>query len=129
MKSSEELRRNLRAIDHKSYPAYKSLAGSYSFGNYTLHIEHVQGDPFAAPSRLSVEVSHKIAGFPSKYYESKWDKTALEDYLLRRFHKQADKFCFQAKGSGKSGIITVSRCGQEILERTAGEITDRKSVV
>lgn len=123
MKSSEELRRNLRAIDHKSYPAYKSLAGSYSFGNYTLHIEHVQGDPFAAPSRLSVEVSHKIAGFPSKYYESKWDKTALEDYLLRRFHKQADKFCFQAKGSGKSGIITVSRCGQEVLERTAGEIT------
>ena len=129
MKSSEELRRNLRAIDHKSYPAYKSLAGSYSFGNYTLHIEHVQGDPFAAPSRLSVEVSHKIAGFPSKYYESKWDKTALEDYLLRRFHKQADKFCFQAKGSGKSGIITVSRCGQEILERTAGEITQDACII
>ncbi len=129
MKSSEELRRNLRAIDHKSYPAYKSLAGSYSFENYTLHIEHVQGDPFAAPSRLSVEVSHKIAGFPSKYYESKWDKTALEDYLLRRFHKQADKFCFQAKGSGKSGIITVSRCGQEILERTAGEITKDACII
>lgn len=122
MKSSEDLRVSLRAINRKSYPAYKSLAGSYSFGKYILNIEHVQGDPFAAPSRLSVKVSHKIAGFPAEYYETKWDRTALEDYLIRRFHKQADRFCFQAKGSGKSGIITVSRPGQEVLERTACEV-------
>ncbi len=129
MKSLEELRNNLRAINRKSYPAYKSLAGSYSFGKYILNIEHVQGDPFAAPSRLSVKVSHKVAGFPSAYYSTKWNKTALEDYLLRRFHKQSDKFCFQAKGSGKSGIITVSRCGQEVLERTACEITTEEVIV
>lgn len=122
MKSSEDLRVSLRAIHRKSYPAYKSLAGSYHFGKYTLNIEHVQGDPFAAPSRLSVKVNHKIAGFPEKYYGTKWNKTALEDYLVRRFHKQADRFCFQAKGSGKSGIITVSRPGQEVLERTACEV-------
>lgn len=129
MKSSEELRSALRAINHKSYPAYKSLAGSYSFGKYILNIEHVQGDPFAAPSRLSVKVNHKNAKFPDTYYETKWNKTALEDYLIRRFHKQADKFCFQAKGSGKSGIITVSRCGQEVLERTACEITAEEIIV
>lgn len=122
MKSSEDLRVSLRAINRKSYPAYKSLAGSYSFGKYMLNIEHVQGDPFAAPSRLSVKVNHKIAGFPAGYYETKWNQTALEDYLVRRFHKQADRFCFQAKGSGKSGIITVSRPGQEVLERTACEV-------
>lgn len=122
MKTSEDLRFSLRAINRKSYPAYKSLAGSYTFGKYILNIEHVQGDPFAAPSRLSVKVNHKIAGFPVEYYGTKWNQTALEDYLIRRFHKQADKFCFQAKGSGKSGIITVSRCGQEVLERTACEI-------
>lgn len=122
MKSSEDLRVSLRAINRKSYPAYKSLAGSYSFGKYILNIEHVQGDPFAAPSRLSVKVNHKIAGFPAEYYGTKWNKTALEDYLIRRFHKQTDRFCFQAKGSGKSGIITVSRPGQEVLERTACEV-------
>lgn len=122
MKSSEDLRVSLRAINRKSYPAYKSLAGSYSFGKYILNIEHVQGDPFAAPSRLSVKVNHKIAGFPAEYYGTKWNKTALEDYLIRRFHRQADRFCFQAKGSGKSGIITVSRPGQEVLERTACEV-------
>ena len=129
MKSSEELRNNLKAIHRKSYPAYKSLAGSYSFGKYVLNIEHVQGDPFAAPSRLSVKVNHKIAGFPTSYYDKKWNQTALEDYLIRRFHKQADRFCFQAKGSGKSGIITVSRCGQEILERTACEVTAEDIIV
>lgn len=129
MKSSEELRNNLRAVNRKSYPAYKSLAGSYSFGKYSLHIEHVQGDPFAAPSRLSVRIDHKNAGFPVAYYGTKWNKTALEDYLIRRFHKQADRFCFQAKGSGKSGIITVSRCGQEILERTACEINKEEIII
>ena len=45
MKSSNELRTMLRAIDHKSYPAYKSLAGAYQFGTYVLVIDHVQGDP------------------------------------------------------------------------------------
>ena len=129
MKTSEDLRFSLRAINRKSYPAYKSLAGSYTFGKYILNIEHVQGDPFAAPSRLSVKVNHKIAGFPAEYYGTKWNQTALEDYLIRRFHRQADKFCFQAKGSGKSGIITVSRCGQEVLERTACEIASDGVIV
>ncbi|MCM1263641.1 MAG: ABC-ATPase domain-containing protein [Butyrivibrio sp.] len=122
MKSSEELRSSMRAINRRSYPAYKSLAGSYSFGKYILNIEHVQGDPFAAPSRLSVKVNSQTAAFPAEYYKEKCTKTALEDYLLRRFHGQTDKFCFKAKGSGKSGIITVSRCGQEVLERTACEV-------
>ena len=129
MKSSEELRSSLRAVNHKSYPAYKSLAGSYSFGKYVLNIEHVQGDPFAAPSRLSIRVSHKTAGFPVEYYDKKWNQTALEDYIIRRFHRQADKFCFQAKGSGKSGIITVSRCGQEVLERTACAVTKEDIII
>ncbi len=54
MKSSEDLRRLLESIDRKSYPAYKSAQGAYDFGNYTLSIDHVQGDPFAAPSKVSV---------------------------------------------------------------------------
>lgn len=123
MKSSEELRAVLRAIDHKSYPAYKSLAGSYSFGTYVLCIEHVQGDPFAAPSSVSVRVDHQTAGFLPEYYETKENRTALEDFLLRRFGKCAERFSFQAKGSGKSGILVVSRPGQEVLCRTACEIT------
>jgi len=123
MKTAQQLQADLRAIDRRSYPAYKSLGGSYSFGAYILSVDHVQGDPFAAPSRLSVRVGHKEAGFPASCYDAKWKKTALEDFLLRRFGEKVQKFSFQAKGSGKSGEISVSRCGQEILERTACEIS------
>lgn len=42
MKSSEELRSQLRSIDHRGYPAYKSLAGSYQFPGFSLIIDHVQ---------------------------------------------------------------------------------------
>lgn len=129
MKASEALRTSLKEIHRKSYPAYKSLAGSYDFGRYVLNIEHVQGDPFATPSRLSVQTRLGTAGFPGDYYAEDWTKTALEDYLIRRFRRQVDKFSFQAKGSGKSGIITVSRCGQEILKRTACNIRENDIIV
>ena len=56
MQSQNELRNLLQRIDHKSYPAYKDTRGSYDFGNYVLSIDHVQGDPFAAPSKVSVHV-------------------------------------------------------------------------
>ncbi len=129
MKSSEELRRELLAIDHRSYPAYKSLAGSYDFGKYTLSIDHVQGDPFAAPSRLSVMVSRGESAFPEEYYSTKWNKTALEDFLLRRFGREASRFSFKAGGSGKSGVIAVTHCGQEVLERTGCEIVSGGIIV
>ena len=120
MKSSEQLRTMLWEIDRRSYPAYKSLAGSWSFGRYTLHIEHVQGDPFAAPSQLSVTVDKQTAGFPAVCWQT--SRTALEDYLLRRFGRQADRFSRQAKGSGKSGVLAVTRPGQETLVRTDCEV-------
>lgn len=122
MKSSNELRTLLRSIDHKSYPAYKSLAGAYHFGSYSLFIDHVQGDPFASPSKVSVTISHQAAGFPAEYFNEGFKKTALEDYLLRCFSREIARFNFKAKGSGKSGLIATSRPGQEILPRTACEI-------
>ena len=50
MQSYNDLQSQLKTIDHKSYPLYKSLRGSYQFPKYILSIDHVQGDPFAAPS-------------------------------------------------------------------------------
>ena len=61
MQSQNELRNLLQRIDHKSYPAYKDTRGSYDFGNYVLSIDHVQGDPFAAPSKVSACLSRQKA--------------------------------------------------------------------
>ena len=109
----------LRAVDHKSYPAYKDLRGAYSFGSFVLGIDHVQGDPFASPSRLSIQIDGAKAAFPPAYYKEKHCRIALQDYLTRLFYQEIEKYTFKAKGSGKSGLISVSRCGQEILERSA----------
>ena len=114
MKSDTELRSLLRSIDHKSYPAYKSLAGAYRFGKYVLVIDHVQGDPFASPSSLHVEISHKDAQFPEEYYRKDCSRIALQDYLVRRLSEQFEQYNFKAKGSGKSGLLSISRCGQEV---------------
>ena len=125
MKNSEELRQQLRSINRKSYPAYKGLKGLYHFGNYILSIDHVQGDPFASPSHVSIQISHRDAGFPIEYYKDTLTGTTLCDYLTRQFEKQVSQYSFRAKGSGKSGLLTVSHCGQEILSRTACEITEK----
>lgn len=125
MKNSEELRQQLRSINRKSYPAYKGLKGLYHFGNYILSIDHVQGDPFASPSHVRIQISHRDAGFPVEYYKDTLTGTTLCDYLTRQFEKQVSQYSFRAKGSGKSGLLTVSHCGQEILSRTACEITEK----
>lgn len=125
MKNSEELHQQLRSINRKSYPAYKGLKGLYHFGNYILSIDHVQGDPFASPSHVSIQISHRDAGFPVEYYKDTLTGTTLCDYLTRQFEKQVSQYSFRAKGSGKSGLLTVSHCGQEILSRTACEITEK----
>lgn len=122
MKTSEELRNKLRLIDHRGYPAYKELKERYDFGNYILSIDHVQGDPFAAPSRLSVLVTGKQAGFPENYYDTYHKRITLQDHLTRLFAGRLSSGSMQAKGSGKSGLLTASRCGQEVLERTACRI-------
>ena len=109
----------LRDNDHKPYPAYKSLKGRYVFQGYELSIDHVQGDPFAAPSSLSIHLTDKQHGIPSEYFDEKNRRIMLQDYLLRHFHGELKKYSNKAGGSGKSGILSVSSCGQEVLERSA----------
>lgn len=126
MQSSAELKTLLNRIDHRGYPAYKDTKGTYQFPGYILSIDHVQGDPFASPSKVSVRVGGRTAGFPEELYREDHQRIALQDELTRQFGRRAEQFAFKAKGSGKSGLISVSRCGQEVLERTACRI-DPKS--
>lgn len=124
MNTAAELRTKLKSIDHRGYPAYKDLKGQYSFGDYILSIDHVQGDPFASPSRLSVRVSKDKAGFPPKYYDTAEKRVTLQDHITRLFGERVFGGSFQAKGSGKSGLLSISRCGQQVLERTAMHVKD-----
>lgn len=119
MKNKEDLKKQLIKIDHKSYGMYKTLGDSYSFGNYILHIDHVQGDPFASPSRLRFEVKKEHHGFPEEYYKEKHRRLALEDKVLRRFLYQLRQIDKGFMGSGKSGKITTCPANQTVQERIA----------
>ena len=129
MQSERELREQLRNIDHKSYPMYKSLKGSYRFPKYVLSIDHVQGDPFAAPSQVHVTVDAGSGDFPSFAMKDSLTRRTLADVLLREFAEQVNHFTFKAKGSGKSGLISVTRPGQEVLARTACEVSEKEIIV
>jgi predicted ABC-class ATPase len=135
MKTSIDLRNLLKQIDHKSYPAYKDTKGKYDFKDYVLSIDHVQGDPFAAPSKVSLTVPGRVAKFSSYYYENEYKKVAFQDHLLRRLAKVIRDYSFKAKGSGKSGLLGVSEPKQEVLNRSAcivngenGDITVRMEI-
>ena len=88
----------------------------------------MQGDPFASPSHLSVHVDGHKAGFPKDYYQDDISRITLQDHLTRCFGKALAPFSFKAKGSGKSGLLSVSYCGQQVLERTACEVSADGSV-
>jgi len=117
--SRDRLVRELDRIDGRGYKAYKDIAGSYAFDNFQLHIDYVQGDPFAAPSRLRARVSQDIAGFDPKLYAARARRVALEDYLTRAFAWMARSRAQGNRGTGKSGMIAIDTPGQEVLERTS----------
>lgn len=129
MQSAEELKQLLDRIDHRGYPAYKDTKGKYQFQGYVFSIDHVQGDPFASPSKVSVQVKGSTAGFPEELYKGRHQRAALQDEMTRQFYHAIQKYAFRAKGSGKSGLISVSKCGQEVLERTACEINPKNGDV
>ena len=81
MQTAAELRSLLNRIDRRGYPAYKDARGTYQFPNYILSIDHVQGDPFAAPSRLSILVKGRAAGFPPELYDRPHRRIALSHCL------------------------------------------------
>lgn len=122
MRSDRDLQHELERIDRRGYPAYKDLRGQYDFGDFVLSIDHVQGDPFASPSSMSVRVPNEVLHIPAGLWDEVHRRTALEDVLLRRFSRALAACSMRAGGSGKSGVLATSRPGQEVLARSACEV-------
>lgn len=118
------LKKKLRQIEGRGYKAYKNLEGDYDWGTYFLHIDNVQSDPFAPPSRLRVTVKQNRAKFPAELYSTPVKRVALEDYLTRRFARGISLVYKSEKlnGTGKSGLIAINHCGQEILKRSSMQV-------
>lgn len=121
----EKLRNLLRRIDGRGYKAYKDLKGEYDFGDFSLSVDHVQADPFAAPSRLRIYVPDSIARFPRQLTSSKTQRVAVGDFLARVFHRTLIRSSQGRRGTGRSGEISIDCGGQEVLERSSILIDSR----
>lgn len=125
MSTAQTLYQDLLRLDQRSYKAYKTIAGRYQFSDFLLIVDHVQADPFAAPSRLRIQISQTAAGFPKPLYQTRSREIGLRDYLNRQFD-QAAASLRSKRGSGNSGQIAITRPTQQVLERTAVLIDDQQ---
>ncbi|NVM26702.1 MAG: ATPase, partial [Desulfobacterales bacterium] len=124
MRSAADLKGILHRIDGRGYKAYRDIQGQYDCGTYILFVDHVQGDPFASPSKVRVQVPQRVAEFPRDTFRSKSREVALRDFLTRRFLEASRRFCKGTRGIGTSGTIVIDRPRQEILERTSAFVTE-----
>ncbi|MFQ5671912.1 MAG: ABC-ATPase domain-containing protein [Nitrospinales bacterium] len=117
----EDLKRVILEIDGWGYKAYKRLQGrSYDFAPFLVTFEHVQGDAYAPPSRISVTVDLAAAGFADESLsDSSVRQLAFEDFLLRSVHRRVESLQARVRGTGKSGLIDVLAPSQKILKRNA----------
>ena len=119
----QELIDQVTSMDGRGYKAYKNLQGrSFPFGLFQLTFEHVQGDPFAAPSRLSIKIALPSAGFSSFHYNTPLRTLALEDHLLRAVKHRVQQCQGRVKGSGRSGEVAVQSPGQKVIRRSGMQI-------
>lgn len=132
MADGAELRALLQRIDGAGYGAYKRLQGTqWSLGGLRLSFDHIQGDPFASPSRLRLRMPH---GVSPELLGDEDGVLAVEDWFLRRFgrefaagtgstlsrqrgHRGADRSRGRS-GSGRSGELSCYRPGPEICARS-----------
>jgi len=124
MKSQNELNQILTKMDGKPYPAYKAIKSGYECQDYEIWIDHVQGDPFAIPSKIRVRIPISTTGFPEETYSNECRNVTLCDFLARQFYHSIKKHNTQKDGSGKSGTIEIDRPGQEVLKTSSMIIKD-----
>ena len=115
---SDALVRDLLRIDGRPYGHYRDLRGRrYALASGALTFEHVQGDPFAAPSRLRVDLPATVLRLPAWARAGRDARRATADFLQRALYPALDRAAGGA-GSGRSGLLEIAATGQEVLDRT-----------
>ncbi|MFW6079643.1 MAG: ABC-ATPase domain-containing protein, partial [Gemmatimonadota bacterium] len=87
MATLDDLARRLHAIDGRGYKAYKDVRGAYDADDdgFRLLVDHVQGDPYAQPSRLRAMLPPAFADLPDWALRDPVRRRATADFLNRAF--------------------------------------------
>ena len=104
---------HLHALDGRSYAAYKAIVGRYAAPEgWGLHVDRVQPDPYAPPTRIHVDVPADLPGLEvlaeRALLETADRRLAVGDFLTRELRA----------GFGGTAL-SIAAPGQEILERSS----------
>jgi len=119
--TGDDLRRTLARIDGRGYKAYKDLRGAYELGPYVIEVAHVQGDPYAPPSRVHARIGLPEAGLLEVAGDDAPRLRGLEDFLGRALAQEIRR--------AGARDIQIDRYGQEILLRTIVRVRPRAGEV
>lgn len=120
------LKHQIQGLDGKDYSVYQSIIGKHMYPQFDLYIDQIPKDPYA-PSHTGIyrsRVPFSEAGFTEDMTAPCIRKIALRDYLARQFHLNCSLISKGRRGTGNSGIITIAKPGQTILDRSSIVITE-----
>lgn len=101
----------LDRIDGRGYKAYKELQGRrFKFPCFTLIVDHVQGDPYASPSRIRTRVDLDRLELPVPAARGPDAIRATRDFLVRSFHRRTCEDRYVAIDCGKQTVLDRSAC-------------------
>jgi len=99
----------LHSMDGRGYGGYRQIKGAWGADDISLVVDHVQGDPFATPSRVHVLLAPDEHGIPAELWDTPTRRVALTDFVLRRF---SDVLPARDGGSGRSSQVSVDEGGR-----------------
>ena len=109
------LYQKIRTLNGKNYGLYKSLAEKpWDFGDFVLEFLHVQGDPYAPASRVTIRAKLQILGYAAEWGGSFERRLALSDFLHRKLSRLV-----QEKYPDKDAAIIFDVAGPEMLVRNS----------
>ncbi|KAI5848892.1 hypothetical protein BZA05DRAFT_339694 [Tricharina praecox] len=124
----QELDSFLKQIDGANYGRYKNLRSHYRWTEglpIELFVDHVQGDPYAAPSRFRARLPMSATGIPMEVYGNSARVIAFTDYVNRQIVSLVKQWRLDIAGSSggyhgpKGGDFDIYKPRQQILERSS----------
>ncbi|WP_273993506.1 ABC-ATPase domain-containing protein [Vibrio parahaemolyticus] len=110
----DQLTATLKKIEKQNYRAYQQIKGQYDFTDFTLFIDHVQGDPYASASRFRATRAWSLTGLEWLKDESPAFQRAARDFITRSFEQFAKQ----------ENTVSIALNGQTVLDSTAVLFTE-----
>ncbi|NOJ02154.1 ABC-ATPase domain-containing protein [Vibrio splendidus] len=110
----DQLTAKLKKLEKQNFRAYQQIKGQYDFADFELHIDHVQGDPYASSSRFRATRAWSLTGLDWLKEKSYEYQVAARDFIARSFSEFAKQ----------ETTVSIALTGQTVLDNTSVVFTE-----